>query len=236
MKKTIGIPIYRLGDNSHGVTNTYLEWISTFGNPRIIMPTDDLVNVDLLILPGGRDMRPDDEVPGYFTGSSDVMQQHFYDKKLDMYIETGIPIFGICLGFQQLVSKFGCKLTQNLIWHEQSNARWSPAHELQLLTGGNIGLFNLPTNIKKTFKVNSHHHQGLEIEGIPDNLNSIIPILKSKDDNVIEAFVHNDCPIAGVQWHPEELYDGYSNLLVKQLLNIDRTKSSSETRLKEAAV
>lgn len=234
MKKTIGIPVWKVGENSAGVTSTYLEWIKTFGNPRFIAPEEDLVDVDLLILPGGRDMRSDNESPGYFTGSSDVMQQHFYDKKLDMYIEAGIPIFGICLGFQQLVTKFGCKLTQNLIWHEQSNARWSPAHELDLLAGGNIGQFNLPNNIRKSFKVNSHHHQGLEIDGLTGK--SVIPILKCKDDNVIEAFIHENLPIAGVQWHPEELYDAYSNLLVKQLLSLDRTKSSSETRLEKASV
>jgi gamma-glutamyl-gamma-aminobutyrate hydrolase PuuD len=39
------------------------------------------------------------------------------------------------------------------------------------------------------------------------------------DDYIVEAFKHKTLPIAGVQWHPEELYDRFSIETVIALLH-----------------
>lgn len=208
MKKTIGIVGNRAGDRMYfGAPITYLEYFNKFGNVRIIMPWEDKVDVDLLVLPGGADINPGHyrEQPGYNTGSSDVFNEHFYLYKLPLYVEAKTPIFGICLGLQELGVFFGSKLTQDLPFHSQSPARWSAAHSVF-----KVG----ETNKKKAqLQVNSHHHQGIEAQNLSDQL---VPLYYG--EGLVEAFKHKDLPIVAVQWHPEELYDEVSHQFITDLL------------------
>jgi gamma-glutamyl-gamma-aminobutyrate hydrolase PuuD len=100
-KKLILITGWKLGENSYGATTTYLEYFSQFGNVRILMPWEDKVDCDLLVLPGGKDLSPSayGEVPGYTTGDGDVFKEYFFKEKLKLYVESKTPIFGVCLGF-----------------------------------------------------------------------------------------------------------------------------------------
>jgi gamma-glutamyl-gamma-aminobutyrate hydrolase PuuD len=110
-----------------------------------------------------------------------------------------------------LAAKFGCTLTQDLLFHEQSSGRWAEAHEVYALD-----------NVKHKFKVNSHHHQALTLNNCTDN---IIPIMLAinndsyitGDQQIVESFKVKDSPIYGIQWHPEELYDYYTVELLKRL-------------------
>lgn len=99
--KTIGIVGYSLGDNSFGAGKLHLDYISNFGKPRILMPSDeDVQDIDLLYLPGGLDLNPSNygQAPGFFTSNSDVHKEYFYRVMLPKYVEANIPIFGVCLG------------------------------------------------------------------------------------------------------------------------------------------
>lgn len=212
MKKVIGIPGWKTGDNSYGVTSNYLEYISMFGNPRIIMPWEELVKIDLLFLPGGLDINPLSygEVPGFKTSNQDVFKQHFFDQRLENYIISGTPVFGVCLGFQQLNVHFGGKLTQDLPFHEQSSARWSKGHEVCF-----VG------KASSKFEVNSHHHQGIVLEN--NDLSKELQALTISKDvpgvfTVVESFMHKTLKIAGTQWHPEEFYDEHASKLINELL------------------
>ena len=57
MSLTIGIPAYKV-DSNFGCGLTHLEFISQYGNPRIILPWEENVPVDALYLPGGLDLNP----------------------------------------------------------------------------------------------------------------------------------------------------------------------------------
>jgi len=97
--KRIGIPGYRLGENSFGVGISYLEFISKFGKPVIIMPQDinEPPKVDLLILPGGPDILPSTygDSPSFRTGQPSVMLEHFDKNIFPQYLKRETPIFGI---------------------------------------------------------------------------------------------------------------------------------------------
>lgn len=219
MKKVIGIPGWKTGDNSFGCGVNHLDFISEFGTPRIIFPQEDLVNVDLLYLPGGMDLSPSSygEFPGMYTSNQDVFKQHFYDTKLKLYVENQTPIFGVCLGFQMLASYFGSKLTQHLHYHKQSSARWATAHPLVPVKGtwGEI-LFD------KKFEVNSHHHQAVTLSNLSNELTTLFIAENEGNikDPIVEVFMHNNLPIAGVQYHPEELRDNISWNIINDLMKL----------------
>lgn len=214
--KTIGIVGYK-NDRHFGVGANYLEFVSFFGNPRIMMPGDDFVpDLDLLVLPGGLDLNPVNagKVPSFNTTNTDVMKQYFYEVHLKKYIGK-VPIFGICLGFQQLACFFGSKLTQDLKMHKNSLDRWEEGHKISVVGS------------KKKLPVNSHHHQAILLEDLGSDLKPLATsfcedsgkTFKVKNYSpIVEAFEHKVLPIAGVQWHPEEFYDEFAVGLVEKLI------------------
>ena len=82
-KPVIGIPGYKV-DTNFGVGIANLEFVSTFGNPRIILPWEEDVPIDVLYLTGGLDVNPTSygEVPGFKTSNTDVFKQFFFEKRL----------------------------------------------------------------------------------------------------------------------------------------------------------
>lgn len=224
-KKIIGCPGWAVGENSFGVTKNYLEWMSQFGDARIIMPWEDVVDVDLILLPGGLDVSPSSygETPRYHTSNQDVFKTHFFEKKLDGYIEKGIPVFGICLGMQMLAVKYGSKLTQDLMFHTQSKDRWAEAHPL----------INASSKKETKLKVNCHHHQGVLLGDLSEELEATY--LSANEDYgvvsdeqfIVEVFLHRTKLIAGVQYHPEELYDIISKGIVTTLLEAKEARQAN---------
>lgn len=221
MAKVIGIPGYvNEQRNGFGIGMTYIDFISKFGIPRILMPDEDLVNVDLLLLPGGSDLNPLSygQTPSFRTSNQDVFKQHFFDTKLKLYIDSGTPIFGICLGHQMLAAYYGSTLEQDLKYHVQSKERWATAHKV---TPTQEGKEFYPEHKKP--EVNSHHHQAVLESTI--NLGELEVMMvgeneEDSEDNIIEALRHKELPIYSVQWHPEELYDSYSVRVINYLLTL----------------
>ena len=218
--KKIGIVGWKTGENSFGVTTPYIEWLSKFGIVQILSPQQGVDDtIDLLVLPGGLDIAPQamNQVPGFLTSNTDVMKQYFYDNNLDQYLEKGTPIFGICLGFQQLCVKFGGQLVQNYGFNYSNKSRFEKVDKLKALPE----LFNLvdETKFKENFKkyeVNSLHHQGCFLAGIEGTSIEALAIEEGFGNIEIAKFSNN---VYGVQYHPEEIYDGLSSLIIKSLLN-----------------
>lgn len=225
-KKVIGVVGYKNSDGvSFGVGNNYLEWLSEFGNPVILMPWQIVndVSIDMLFLPGGLDTSPANygEVPRFKTTNQDVFKEFFFKERLKGYIEENIPILGMCLGMQMLAVYFGSKLQQNLKYHAQSKDRWETAHDIRINDTIDGDVY-YPYKEKK-IKVNSHHHQAVTYNLLNKDELAILATAENeenKDNPIIEAFVHKTLPIIGIQHHEEELFSafGYScmNWLLKE--------------------
>ncbi len=167
-----------------------------------------------------------DRVDGiFFTGSPSNVEPHRYagtpsepgtlhDPHRDAItlplipgaVRAGVPVFGVCRGFQEMNVAFGGTLHQKL--HEVSGfldhrdddsqpleVQYAPAHEVILEAGG---LLRSLAGTDKV-RVNSLHSQGV------DRLAAgLIPEARAPD-GVIEAFRVKDAPrfAVAVQWHPE---------------------------------
>ena len=121
-------------------------------------------------------------------------------------VEAGVPVFGICRGFQEMNVAFGGTLHQNLheipgyLDHRDDTTQplevqYGPAHEVTLEPGGLLRSFSERDRIQ----VNSLHHQGI------DQLGAELAVEARAPDGVIEAFrVRQATRFAvAVQWHPE---------------------------------
>ena len=160
-----------------------------------------------------------------FTGSPSNVEPHVYggepsrpgtlhDAKRDATtlplipraIEAGVPVFGVCRGFQEMNVAFGGTLWQHVdevpghhVHHEDNtqplDVQYAPTHEVTLAQGG------LLQSIAGTdhLMVNSLHHQGLRTLG-----RNLVEEARA-DDGLIEAFrVQGARRFAlAVQWHPE---------------------------------
>lgn len=121
-------------------------------------------------------------------------------------VEAGLPVFGICRGFQEMNVAFGGSLVQKLqelpgnLDHREDkelalDQQYSPKHEVEFTEGGMLHRLAGQRRIR----VNSLHSQGVGRLGP-----SLISEAKS-DDGVVEAFRVAEAPAfaLAVQWHPE---------------------------------
>ena len=121
-------------------------------------------------------------------------------------IERGIPLLGICRGFQEINVALGGELYQHV--QEQPGKmdhrappdgtpeeQYAPAHQAEAVAGGWLaGLLG-----QERFMVNSVHQQGVK---------RLAPGLVAEaraEDGLVEAFRVEDAPAFAfaVQWHPE---------------------------------
>lgn len=234
-KKKIGIVGWNTGDNSFGVTKAYMAFLATFGIVCILSPEEDIrTDLDLLVLPGGKDVDPTryGHVPSFYNSDSNQILEYFDKFKLPEYINAGIPIFGICRGFQTLNVLFNGTLTQHYIHAYSNKDRAELVHDV-MIVDDKIKVkveTTKGTRILTKFETNSLHHQCV----FPDDLgNNLVPTLTTKD-GVIEGFRHESLPIMGVQYHPEEIWDDYVTNCISYLLNYKTpTNPSQELKLIE---
>lgn len=230
MTKKIAIVGWKTGENSFGVTVPYLRFFQNYGDVIILGVNDDTVkDVDLLVLPGGGDVSPNryNAKPDLFTGIANTWLEYFDKVILPKYIENKTPIFGICRGLQTLNVHFGGTLIQHLDNHATSDSdkRWEEVHSVgHFIAGSDNEWRTFASSLDQAvFMVNSLHHQAIETlgKGLQPVLREIIKVKNEKIPrltNVIEGIKHESLPIYAVQYHPEEIYDEYSDTVIKSLL------------------
>jgi putative glutamine amidotransferase len=121
-------------------------------------------------------------------------------------VNAGIPVLGVCRGFQELNVAFGGTLHQKVqdvpghMDHRDDttqplDVQYGPAHAVILEPGGLLHAMAATDRIQ----VNSLHSQGI------DRLGPSLAVEARAPDGLIEAFrVQNAAAFAvAVQWHPE---------------------------------
>lgn len=193
-----------------GVSLKYMTFAKRFGDVIILTPDNAYQEgIDLLILQGGSDIDPTSygQIPAYGLSRINPYFEYFDKNILPEYVKHEIPIFGICRGLQAINVLFSGDLEQNIINHPTSKdeSRDELVHEV-------VDLRN-----NKKFKVNSLHHQ--KIGRLGKDLKPLaLYAPKNKENVVIEAIKHRKLPIYAVQWHCEEIYDSFSDNIIKDLL------------------
>ncbi len=121
---------------------------------------------------------------------------------MEQALARGLPILGICRGFQMINVYFGGTLTQNLAaegWedtHRPDLPRHGLAHSVQAQGGALGDIFG-----NEPFDVNSIHRQGIR------SLGRGLAATVHTRDGLVEGYEAETHRILAVQWHPEELVD-----------------------------
>jgi len=152
-------------------------------------------------------------------------------------IEQGVPIFGICRGFQEMNVALGGSLFQQLHTQGQyfehrenkmlpTDKQYASSHDINLTAGGQL------ENILKesSIKVNSLHTQGL------DRLARNLSIEAVSTDGLVEAISVADAKsfAIAVQWHPEWMVQQNKHSL--KLFNAFGQACAMKKAMKEASL
>lgn len=121
-------------------------------------------------------------------------------------IAAGVPVLGVCRGFQEMNVAYGGTLWQHVheqpgyrVHHEDASqpldVQYGPVHEVRLTPGGVLAAIAGTGRIT----VNSLHHQGVRELGA-----GLVEEARA-DDGLIEAFRVREARrfAVAVQWHPE---------------------------------
>lgn len=191
------------------------------GNPQITDMSDLLAVVDGILLTGARanvhpsrfDMPPDPKHEPY-----DEERDSLALPLIEACVAQGVPVFGVCRGFQEMGVAFGSALhpeirelpgrmnhrmprLENGEVHPDPTVVFADRHEVRLAQGGAFArLYG-----RETIRVNSLHGQGIV------KLGPRVVAEGVAEDGTIEAICIEDAPAfaLGVQWHAE--YDPQTN-------------------------
>jgi putative glutamine amidotransferase len=231
MKKTIGV-VY----TTETAIKPYLQLIEVLGcNTEIVFAFDENLHqdIDMLLLPGGADVNPTryHEKPNLACGKPNMQFEWFDEAMLPQYVnllETKQGnlkgIFGVCRGFQTLNVLFGGSLDQDIPQQYSGDERNKIVDTLVTIEAlHDVAVFDnkiksiiRETLVKGKMGVNSLHHQGFSFRRLSKELT---PLLINNAYNNIEAFCHKQLPIVATQWHPEEIFDGFSIKAINLILN-----------------
>ena len=210
--KQIGLHPYHVSGDK------YLRAVSVaaLGQPVVIPSLGDLTEIDDLLaqldgllLTGS----PSNVEPFHYQGPAsapgtdhDPARDATTLPLLRAAIAAGVPVLGICRGFQEMNVAFGGSLHQKvhelpgMLDHREADSpqltvQYAPAHAVIVQPGGVFQALDLP----EQFQVNSIHSQGIDRLATGLRCEAIAP------DGLIEAISvkASEAFAVGVQWHPE---------------------------------
>lgn len=126
-------------------------------------------------------------------------------------IPDTMPVFGVCLGHQSIGQHFGANIVRAP----------KPMHgKVDKISHNGQGVFkSIPSPIEAT----RYHSLTIDPESFPDCLE----ITATSSDGVIQGLRHKTRPIFGVQFHPESIASEHGHDILKNFLDISKTRKAA---------
>jgi putative glutamine amidotransferase len=164
-------------------------------------------SMDGLLLSGGADVEPG-RYGRPVQGATDVEpgRDALEAEAWAVAQERGIPVLGICRGFQAINVFSGGTLLQHVDGHLGASWGHGPAasHPLRLAPGTRLARVLFPTNARGgVLTVNSYHHQGIRASDLAPGLVANAWATSPAGDLVEGLEAADGRFVIGVQSHPE---------------------------------
>lgn len=236
-KPLIGITLNHKEDTYFAIRGNYIDSIIRAGGTPVPLCYDqntvelpEIVEIlDGILFSGGEDVHPKyfgediHEKCGKICDDRDEFELKLYKYA----VSKNLPIFGICRGIQLINIAAGGTLIQDIESytegkvlnekHKQQPPYEIEAHSLKVIENTFFSkLFG-----KNEIKTNSMHHQAVK-DLAPGFSAGVV-----SEDGIIEAISSDNHPfIAGVQWHPEFLWDkgGETEKMFEAFINAAKKK------------
>ena len=200
----------------------YINAVMLSGGTPLVMPNiegedniDELVKLaDGILFSGGEDVHPK-----YFNEEIEADNLTMCDRRdrfemqlAEKILASDIPVLGICRGMQLLNIAAGGNIYQDISKNYKTDLRHSNPqsrkadiiHKVELMEDTRLSRL-YGSGLKG---VNSFHHQAVK---------DLAPMLKASaysEDGLLEAYeITGERFFVGVQWHPEMLFEKYSDEL-----------------------
>jgi anthranilate synthase/aminodeoxychorismate synthase-like glutamine amidotransferase len=172
-------------DNYDSFTYNLVQYLGELGaDPRV--ERNDATTADAVLAagPGGIVISPGPGVPERAGISVPLVRAA---------AQAGVPLLGVCLGHQAIVTAFGGRVTRarRLMHGKTSPVRHNGAGVL--------------AGIPSPFTAMRYHSLLVEPGGMPAELVATAWTADGEEEPEIMALMHRDRPVHGVQFHPESI-------------------------------
>ena len=240
MKPIIGVtPQFDSEHNRIKIETAYFKAIKEAGGIPILLPLHNnasdlkelVEHLDGIIFSGGPDVHPqyfgEDPIPecGVIVEERDELELNL----VEIVMEKGIPILGICRGIQTINIALGGDIYQDIktqtdfdirIAHYQKSKDSIATHRVSIVPETLLSRIISEEQIL----VNSFHHQS--VREVAESLT----VAAYSNDGLVEAVTKEDYPFfLAVQWHPEELFatDKYAQQIFLEFVNAASIKQKT---------
>ena len=166
--------VYRIVAYDFGIKENILRHLSSFGANVIVVPADTTADEVLMMKPDGVFLS---------NGPGDPAGLPYAVEAVGRLIESGVPMFGICLGHQLIGRALGAETRRLKFGHHGGN------HPVQYLPNGEI-----------LITAQNHNYHVAEGDLNPEEVEITY---KSLNDDSVEGLRMKNRPVLSVQFHPE---------------------------------
>lgn len=125
--------------------------------------------------------------------------------------ERRVPLLGVCLGHQCIGQRFNGVVERAP----------KPMHgKISTITHDGTGIF---AGIESPFQATRYHSLAVRRDGFPN----VLRITAESEDGVIQGLEHHALPIYGVQFHPESIASQHGHDILKNFIELSRTKEAA---------
>jgi len=212
-KPLIGITsVYKIDEQNNSFSTSvnfaYVQAVADNGGIPLVLPTisdEEIVrryvrHLDGLVLVGGDDIPPSayDEQPHETVKVLPTQRYNFERKLISLWLSSGKPLLGVCLGMQFTNVVSGGSLIQDIPSQVGTKVKHREYHQVKIDPASSLAKILDATEAS----VYSNHHQA--VKDIGKNLK----VIAHSEDGVVEAMERINGGFGlFVQWHPEQTDD-----------------------------
>lgn len=209
-KPLIGITsVYKIDEQNNSFSTSvnfaYIQAVVDNGGIPLVLPTisDEEImqryvrHLDGLVLIGGDDIPPSayDEQPHETVKVLPTKRYNFERKLISLWLSSGKPLLGVCLGMQFTNVVSGGSLIQDIPSQVGTKVKHREYHQVKIDPASSLAKILNATEAS----VYSNHHQAVKDVG------KNFKVIAHSDDGVVEAMERIDGGFGlFVQWHPEQ--------------------------------